>query len=56
MRSRTSDTLRNKLAKMADAERQQIGREVEAAVTEFFPHNQMKFPARMIIVNGKKRD
>ena len=54
MRSQTSDTLREKLAKMSTEEQSQIAREVEQGVTEFFPHNQMNFPVQMVLVSGKK--
>lgn len=54
MRSQTSDTLRNKLAKLPADERAEVTSEIEQAVSEFFPANQMKFPAQMIIVTGKK--
>jgi ubiquinone/menaquinone biosynthesis C-methylase UbiE len=54
MRSQISDTLRDKLAKLSAAEQAQITGEVEQAVQEFFPANQMRFPAQMIIVTGKK--
>lgn len=54
MRSQTSDTLRQKLTQLSADEQSQIAREVESAVQEFFPHNQMKFPAQMIIASGKK--
>ena len=54
MRSQISDTLREKLAKLSAAEQSQITGEVEQAVSEFFPANQMSFPAQMIIVAGKK--
>jgi ubiquinone/menaquinone biosynthesis C-methylase UbiE len=54
LRSQTSDTLREKLAKLPAIEQAQIAREVEQAVKDFFPHNQMKFPTQMIIATGKK--
>ena len=54
MRSQTSDTLRGKLAQLPTDEQAQIATEVKQAVKEFFPGNQMKFPAQMIIVTGKK--
>ena len=54
MRSQTSDTLREKLAKLSADEQAQIAGEVEQAVQEFFPSNQMKFPAQLIIATGKK--
>lgn len=54
MRSQTSDTLREKLKQLSADEQLQIEREVEQAVAEFFPADQMKFPARMFLVTGKK--
>ena len=54
MRSQISETLRTKLAKLPADEQNQVTREVEQAVSEFFPDNQMKFPAQMIIVSGNK--
>jgi ubiquinone/menaquinone biosynthesis C-methylase UbiE len=56
MRSQTSDTLREKLAKLSTNEQAQIGEEVQQAVKEFFPGNQMKFPAQMLIATGRKQD
>ena len=54
MRSLVSDTLREKLAKLPGEEQAQIGREVEHEAADFFPHNQMNFPAQMVLVSGKK--
>ena len=54
MRSATSDTLREKLAKLSTGKRAQIADEVQQEVKEFFPHNQMNFPAQMILVTGTK--
>jgi SAM-dependent methyltransferase len=54
MRSQTSDTLREKLAKLPATEQAQIADEVQQAVKEFFPDNQMKFPTQMLIATGKK--
>lgn len=54
IRSQTSDTLREKLAKLSAGEQAQIAAEVEHAVKEFFPANQMKFPAQLLIATGKK--
>ena len=54
LRSQTSDTLREKLAQLPAAQQAQIASEVEQAVKDFFPDNQMKFPAQMIIATGKK--
>ena len=54
MRSRISDTLREKLAKLLEDKQSQIAGEIEQAVREFFPGNQMSFPAQMIVVTGRK--
>lgn len=54
MRSQTSDTLRQKLTQLSEDAQLQITREIEQAVKEFFPGNQMKFPAQMLIATGKK--
>jgi SAM-dependent methyltransferase len=54
MRSETSDTLREKLANLTTEQVVRVEQEVEKAVREFFPNNQMNFPAQMIIVTGKK--
>ena len=54
MRSQTSDTLREKLGKLSADEQAQIAAEIQQAVQEFFPSNQMKFPAQMLIATGKK--
>ena len=56
MRSQTSDTLREKLAKLPATEQSQIAAEVQHAVKQFFPDDQMKFPAQMLIATGRKRD
>ena len=56
MRSQTSDTLREKLAKLSAAEQSQIAAEVQHAVKDFFPDDQMKFPTQMLIATGRKRD
>ena len=54
MRSQTSDTLRDKLSKLSAGEQGQIAGEIEQAVKQFFPRNQMSFPAQMIVVSGTK--
>lgn len=54
MRSQTSDTLREKLAKLSSDEQAQITSEIEQAVQQFFPANQMRFPTQMIVVTGRK--
>lgn len=55
MRSQTSETLREKLTKLSERDRAQIATAVEEAVRDFFPNNQMKFPAQMIITAGRKQ-
>jgi ubiquinone/menaquinone biosynthesis C-methylase UbiE len=54
MRSEISEILRNKLQKFSAAERWQIGKQVQHAVREYFPNNQMRFPSQAIIVTGLK--
>jgi ubiquinone/menaquinone biosynthesis C-methylase UbiE len=54
MRSTTSGTLREKLAKLPAEQARQIGLEVQEAVREFFPEGQMRFPGEMLIVSGTK--
>jgi SAM-dependent methyltransferase len=54
MRSQTSDTLRGKLAKLSAETLRRVEQEVREAVRDYFPNNQMKFPAQMIIVTGSK--
>jgi ubiquinone/menaquinone biosynthesis C-methylase UbiE len=54
LRSDTSETLRTKLKTLSDGERARIAEELIASVKEFFPNNQMNFPAQMLIVTGKK--
>ena len=56
IRSEISETLRSKLASLSEAERAQIGQEVQQAISPFFPNDQMNFPTQMIIVTGKKPD
>ena len=54
LRSRTSETLRTKLSKLSDEERAQIAIEVRQLVAQFFSNNQMRFPAQMLVVTGRK--
>ena len=54
MRSETSDTLRAKLAGLSPEQVLRVTEEVREAVGEYFPNNQMSFPAQMIVVTGKK--
>lgn len=54
MRSGTSGTLREKLEAMSADLRLEIANEVKEAVAEYFPDEQMNFPAQMLIVTGDK--
>lgn len=54
MRSGTSGTLREKLDALSIDLRLTIENEVKTAVAEFFPDEQMSFPAQMLIVSGDK--
>ena len=54
MRSQTLGTLREKLGKLPKEVATRIAGEVEDAIAEFFPNNQMKFPAQMLVVTGRK--
>jgi SAM-dependent methyltransferase len=54
MRSSISESLRTKLEKLSAPEQAQIAKEVLESVKEFFPDNQMSFPAQMLIVTGRK--
>ena len=54
MRSETSGTLREKLASHSPEQADLIAQEAQEAVREFFPNDQMRFPAQMIIVTGKR--
>lgn len=54
LRSQISDTLRHKLQQLSQDEQSQVAREIERAVRKYFPHDEMSFPAHLIIVTGKK--
>jgi ubiquinone/menaquinone biosynthesis C-methylase UbiE len=54
MRAGTSGTLREKLAKLSDADARQAALDVQEAVREYFPNDQMSFPAQMFVVSGRK--
>lgn len=54
LRAETSGTLREKLATLSGDIVKRAGREVQEVVREFFPHGEMSFPARMLIVSGRK--
>jgi ubiquinone/menaquinone biosynthesis C-methylase UbiE len=53
-RSEVSETLRTQLSKFSDEEKKKIADEVREAVTPFFPNDQMKLPAQILIVSGRK--
>jgi ubiquinone/menaquinone biosynthesis C-methylase UbiE len=54
MRSQTSGTLREKIQNLSNEKANQIAHELQEALSEFFPNDQMKFPAQMLIVTGIK--
>lgn len=54
MRSTMSGTLRDKLATLPPEKSRQVALEVQESVREYFPNNQMNFPAEMLIVSGRK--
>ena len=53
LRSETSGTLRDKLKAASPETRQKVRHEVLAAISKYFPNNQMKFPGQMLIVTGR---
>jgi enediyne biosynthesis protein CalE5 len=55
MRSETSEILREKLKSSSKEQSLRVAEEVREKVRQFFPNNQMSFPAQMMIVMGKKR-
>lgn len=54
MRAETSDTLRTKVARLSAEQWHRVAQEVQEAVRQYFPNNQMNFPAQAIIVTGTK--
>ncbi len=54
MRSETSGTLREKLATLSQQQRELIAHEVEEAASKVFSDNQMRLPANVIMVTGRK--
>lgn len=54
LRAETSGTLREKLATLSEDQVKRAGLEVQELVREFFPNDQMSFPAQMIVVSGRK--
>src|SRR5260370_4003628 len=55
-RSDTSDTLREKLARLSAEQVLRLKSEVEESLREFFLNDQMSLPAQMIIVTGTKHN
>lgn len=55
MRSETSEILREKLKSLTEEQTLRVAEKVQEKVREFFPNNEMSFPAQMMIVTGKKR-
>jgi ubiquinone/menaquinone biosynthesis C-methylase UbiE len=56
LRSETSDTLREKLARLSAEQALRLTSEVEDSLHEFFLNNQMSLPAQMNIVTGTKHN
>jgi len=56
VRSETSATIRDRLQNLTREQRQSVTEEVRAALLPFFPNNQMRLPAEMLIVSGEKPD
>ena len=54
LRSATSGTLREKLATLSADYARRASLEVQEAAREFFPNNQMSFPAQMLVISGQK--
>jgi ubiquinone/menaquinone biosynthesis C-methylase UbiE len=54
MRSETSGTLRQKLATLSPQQADLTAQEAQERVREFFPNDEMSFPAQVIIVTGTK--
>ena len=54
LRSATSGTLREKLATLSADDARRVGLEVQEAVREFFPNNEMSFPAQMLVISARK--
>lgn len=54
LRAETSGTLREKLATLSPLQANSLAQEAQEAVREYFNNNQMRIPAQMIIVTGRK--
>jgi ubiquinone/menaquinone biosynthesis C-methylase UbiE len=56
MRSKTSETLRQKVAQLGAEQAACVAAEIQESVRQFFSNNKMAFPAQMLIVKGTKPD
>jgi len=54
LRSELSDTLREKLAKLSEAQLLSLSKEVETEGEAFYDGGLMRFPAEVLIVSGRK--
>jgi SAM-dependent methyltransferase len=54
LRSELSETLREKLAKLSEAQLLNISKEVETEGEAFYDGGYMRFPAQVLIVSGRK--
>lgn len=54
LRAETSGTLRKKLATLDPPQAESLANEGQEVVREYFSHNQVSFPAQVIIVTGRK--
>jgi len=54
MRAETSGSLREKLATLSPEDRNRVADEVKTATKKYFPDNQMRFPAEMLIITGER--
>ena len=55
LRSETSGTLREKIAKLPPQQADLVAKEAKEAVREYFSDNKMSIPAQMILVTGKPK-
>lgn len=53
-RSQTSDSLRQKLSTLSESDKAKIASEVNQAMAEYFPGDQMKLPAQVLVISGTK--
>jgi hypothetical protein len=56
LRTETSDTLRETIARLSAEQLQRVALEVQEAVHEFFLKEQMSLPAQAIIVTGERQE